>query len=96
MQTQNQHAYLTKSAKNAGKNNRADRLHEQTEANKRHIENLSNVELSNDQTILLAKGLKFIPIPKEEQIHIRRQLLKDFDLFARRMRLQYIFHGEDN
>ena len=45
---------------------------------------------------LLAKGLKFIPTPKEEQIHIRPQLLKDFDLFARRMHLQYIFHGEHN
>ena len=54
------------------------------------------MELTNDQTNLLAKGLKFIPTPKEEQIYIRRQLLKDFDLFARRMRLQYIFHGEDN
>ena len=70
---------LNKKRKERRKNNRADRLHEQTEANKRHIKNLSNVELTNDQTNLLAKGLKFIPTPKEEQIHIRRQLLKDFD-----------------
>ena len=26
----------------------------------------------------------------------RRQLLRDFDMFARRMRLQYIFHGNNN
>ena len=26
---------------------------------------------------------------------IKKQLLRDFDQFARRMRLQYIYHGED-
>lgn len=35
----------------------------QTEANKKHIKNLSNKELSNDQTALMAKELKFIPTP---------------------------------
>jgi len=45
---------------------------------------------------LLAKGLKFIPTPKENEKQIRHHLLKDFDHFNRRMRLQYIFHGEDN
>ena len=27
--------------------------------------------------------------------HIREELLKDFNAFARRMCLQYIFHGKD-
>jgi len=75
---------------------RIDRLHSQTEANKKHIKNLSNTALTKDQTNLLAKGLKFIPTPKEKETQIRRHLLKDFDHFAKRMRLQYIFYGEDN
>ena len=68
----------------------------QTEANKRHIKNLSNVELTNDQINLLAKGLRVIPTPKQIEIQVRRDLLKDFDQFTRRMRLQYIYHGENN
>ena len=44
---------------------------------------------------MLAKGLKFIPTPKENETQIRRHLLKDFENFARRMRLQYFFFGED-
>ena len=50
------------------KNDRTDRLHAKTEANKKHIKNLSNIELTNDQTNLLAKSLKFIPTPKEKEI----------------------------
>ena len=33
------------------------------------------------------------PVTNETQI--KKQLLRDFDQFARRMRLQYIYHGED-
>lgn len=62
---------------------------------KTHIKNLSNKELTNDQINLLAKGLKFIPTPATKQNQIRQQLLCDFDQFARRMRLIYIFRGED-
>ena len=32
----------------------------------------------------------------KNEIQIKRQLLRDFDQFARRMRLRYIFHGENN
>ena len=77
---------------------RTDRLRAQTEANKIivHIKNLSNIELTNDQTNVLAKGLKFIPTPRENETQIKLHLLNDFEHFARRMRLQYIFRGEDN
>ena len=88
-QTQN------KKRKERRKNDRKDRLHAQTEANK-NIKNLSNIALTSDQTNLLAKGLKFIPTPKENETQIRRHILKDFENFTRRMRLQYIFFGEDN
>jgi len=57
---------------------------------------LSNIALTNDQTNLLAKGLKFIPTPREKETQVRHHLLKDFDHFARRMPQQYIFYGEDN
>ena len=39
---------------------------------------------------------KFIPSPVTKENLIRRQLLADFNQFTRRMRLQYIFHGEEN
>ena len=65
------------------------------EKNKTHIKNLSNKDLTNDQINLLAKGLKFIPTPVTNEEQIQRQLLRDFDSFARRMRLRYIFHGQE-
>ena len=70
-------------------------MHKQRQT-KKHIKNLSNIALTSDQSNLLAKGLKFIATPKENETQIRRHLLKDFENFARRMRLQYIFFGEDN
>ena len=54
-------------------------------ANKKHIKNLLNEELTNDQINLLTKGFKFIPTPVTKQTQIRHQLLCDFDQFARRM-----------
>ena len=45
---------------------------------------------------MLAKGLKFIPTLRENETQIGRHILNDFEHFARRMRLQYIFRGEDN
>ena len=65
------------------------------DANKKHIKNLSDKKLTNDQINLLVKGLKYIPTPVTNEMQIKRQLLRYFDHFARRMRLQYIFHGED-
>ena len=46
--------------------------------------------------LLLSRGLKFIPTPVTKENLNRRQLLADFNQFARRMRLQYIFHWEEN
>ena len=49
---------------------------------------------------LLSRGLKFIPVPVTRENLIRRQLfatllLADFNEFARRMRLQYIFYRQE-
>jgi len=56
---------------------------ETLEANKKHIKNLSNKELTNDQTSLVSKGLRFIPTPVTNDNLIRRQLLQDFNQFAK-------------
>jgi hypothetical protein len=65
------------------------------ESQKQYIKNLSDSELTRDQINLLSRGLKFIPTPVTNASHIRLQLLNDFKAFARRMRLQYMFHGQD-
>ena len=65
------------------------------ESQKRYIKNLSDSELTRDQINLLSRGLKFIPTPVTNESHIRQQLLNDFKAFARRMRLQYMFHGQN-
>ena len=65
------------------------------EANEKFLNNLSNYQLTDSQVSVLSKGLKFIPTPVTNESIIRRQLLRDFEQFARRMRLQYIFHGQN-
>ena len=57
--------------------------------NEKFIKNLSRKILTDHETALLAKGLKFIPTPPVPASH--KSLLKDFQVFTRYMRLQYIF-----
>ena len=71
------------------------RAAKERELNEKFLRNLSTHQLSDDQVNVLSKGLKFIPTPVTNKTIIRRQLLRDFELFARRMRLQYIFHGQN-
>ena len=52
--------------------------------------------MTTDQVNLLSLGLKFVPTPITNEIALRKQLLTDFKDFARRMRLQYLYHGEDD
>ena len=68
----------------------------QLERNKGYIKNLYSQNITDHEINLLSKGLKFIPTPLTKEQHIRRQLLQDFEQFARRMRLKYIFHGQNN
>ena len=55
------------------------------------IKNLSNEQLTDEQSTLLSLP-PYPPLstPVTTENNIRRELLKDFYLFARRMRLQYI------
>ena len=75
---------------------RKERQRKTYECNKQYIKNLSNIQLTTDQINLLSKGLKFIPTPVTIENSIRHQLMRDFDHFARRMRLRYMYHGENN
>ena len=78
------------------KNVKSDKIERITNLNKRYMENLSDHDMTNNQINLLSKGLKFTPTPNIEENRIRRQLLRGFEQFARRTRLKYIFHGQDN
>ena len=55
---------------------------------------LLNYQISDSQVSMLS-GLKFIPKPVTNECKIRQQLFQDFEQFTRRMRLQYIFHGQN-
>ena len=68
---------------------------ETIELRKQHIKNLSDTQLIPEQINLLPRGLKFIPTPVMKESQIRRQLFSDFNQFARRMRLQYIYHDQN-
>ena len=68
---------------------------ETIELRKQHIKNLSDTQLTTEQINLLSRGLKFIPTPVMKENQIRRQLFSDFNQFARRMRLQYIYHDQN-
>ena len=71
------------------------RIAKERETNEKFLKNVSNHQLTDSQVSVLSKGLKFIPTPVTNETRIRPQLLRDFEQFARRMRLQYIFHGQN-
>ena len=56
--------------------------------NERYIKNLSSQALTNNK-VKLSRGLKFLPTPPVPSSN--KSLLKDFDHFARTMRLKYMF-----
>ena len=68
---------------------------EERELNERFLKNLSNHQLTDTKVNLLSWGLKFVPTAMTNTTNIRRQLLQDFELFTRRMPLQYIVHGQN-
>ena len=72
-----------------------DILKKTMESKKAHIKNLSDYDLTRDEINLLSRGLNYIPTPVTNESHIRKELLKDFAAFTRRMRLPFIFHDRD-
>ena len=66
----------------------------QTTKGGKYIKNLSNRTLTDAQISLISRGL-IIPVNKSiNRNKIRRQMLRDFENFARQMRLKYMFHGK--
>ena len=57
--------------------------------NEKFIKNVSNTNLTDQEIALLAKVLKFIPTP--EKPASQKNLIRDFNSFARSMRLKYKF-----
>ena len=92
---QNNKAAKNRKRKDRRKDQNKKRFRNAIESRKEHIKNLSNTHLTDEQITLLSRGFKFIPVPVTRENLIRRQLLADFDQFARRMRLQYIFYGQE-
>ena len=88
------HAISTKKRNECKRKLRRDTDLKTTEAKKKHIRNLSDYQMTRNQTGILSRGLKFIPTPVTNESHIRKELLRDFSAFARRIRSQYIFHGQ--
>ena len=68
---------------------------ETIELPRQDIKNLSDTQWTAEQINLLSQGFKFIPTPVMKENQIRHQLLSDFNEFARRMHLQYIYHEQN-
>ncbi|CAG2210450.1 unnamed protein product [Mytilus edulis] len=67
-------------------------MQQRTAHAKKHVINLSKRRLSNQEYILLAKGLKFIPTPSSK--NVKMSILKDYNEFARKLRCRYMFSQE--
>ena len=75
------------------KNTIQKRIITEREKNEKYLKNLSDNTLTDHQVSVLAKGLKFIETPVTNENKIRQQLLRDFEQFARRMRLDIYSTG---
>ena len=58
-------------------------LNEKINRAKTFIKNISDVSLTNNEILVLSKNLKFVPTPRPPTT---RDIIKDFDDLARRMR----------
>ena len=61
-----------------------------------HVFNLTSEKLSDDEYLLLSKGLKFIPTPLIK--NSKTLLMRDFNEFARKLKCKFLFQktAEDN
>ena len=71
------------------------RQRKERETNEKFLHNLSSHQLTDSQVSLLSRGLKFIPTPATNETKIKQQLLRDYEQFARRMILLYIYHVQN-
>lgn len=61
---------------------------------KQHVINLSRKKLTDQEYVLLSKGLKFIPTPST--IGAKTEILRDFDEFSRKLRCRFLFSSDGN
>ena len=87
--------YLNKKHKDRKRLVKQNKAAKTKKNNEKFIKILSNCHLSTDQTNILSRGLRFILSPQTKADCVRKQLLSDFDQFARRMRLRYIYYDEE-
>lgn len=59
-----------------------------------YVLNLSNHSLTESETLLLSKGLKYIPTPKTK--NVKNKVMKDFLEFARKLKCKYHFSTDEN
>ena len=89
----NTRKYLTNKGKHRKKLAKKSITKRDEEIKRTFTRNLSNCNLTTDEINLLSKGLLFIPSPHTTTDSVKKQILRDFNQFARRMRLRYIYHG---
>ncbi|VDI75558.1 Hypothetical predicted protein [Mytilus galloprovincialis] len=71
------------------KNKKATRA----ESCRKFVLNLSTKSLTNNEILLLGKGMKFIPNPKRN--NIRKQILMDFNELTRKMKCKFHYSGKN-
>lgn len=76
--------------RNLGKCKKRLTKEQETKKNLSFIEILTTCKLTDHEIKLLAKGLKYIPTPDSK--NAKRELLRDFDELARKMRCKYHFN----
>ena len=69
------------------------KTHKTTNLDTTSVINLSQTPLSNDELLVLARGLTFCPTPKRINL---AELSADINDFKRRMRLKEYFHDHNN
>ena len=89
----NTRKYLTNKGKHRKKLAKKSITKRDEEIKRTFTRNLSNCNLTTDEINLLSKGLLFIPSPHTTTDSVKKQILRDFNQFARRMRLGYVYHG---
>ena len=89
----NTRKYLTNKCKHRKKLAKKSITKRDEEIKSTYTRNLSNCNLTTDEINLLSKGLLIIPSPHTTTDSVKKQILRDFNQFARRMRLRYIYHG---
>ena len=89
----NTRKYLTNKGKHRKKLAKKSITKRDEEIKSTFTRNLSNCNLTTDEINLLSKGLLFIPSPHTTTDSVKKQILRDFNQFARRMRFGCVYHG---